>query len=72
MSLGKIRFPIEKFMFDNYKIWFLVKKKIRHKNGFICLVFELKCLSQVYISMQNVKTIFGDFLEELKEFLEIF
>ena len=43
-----------------YMFWFLIKM-IKHKNSFICLIFELKCLSQVYISMQNGKTIFGDF-----------
>ena len=43
-----------------YKFWFLVKM-IRHKNSLTCLIFELKFLSLVYISMQNVKTIFGDF-----------
>ena len=43
-----------------YKFWFLVKM-IRHKNSLYCLIFELKFLSHVYISMQNGKTIFGDF-----------
>ena len=43
-----------------YKFWFLVKM-LKHKNSFICLIFELKCLSHVYISMQNDKTIFGYF-----------
>ena len=54
-----------------YKFWFLVKM-IRHKNSFICLIFELNFLSHVYISMQNDKTIFGYFLQRLKRFLEIF
>ena len=43
-----------------YKFWFLVKM-LKHKNNSNCLIFELKLLSHVYISMQNVKTIFGDF-----------
>ena len=44
---------------------------IRHKNSLTCLIFELKFLSHVYISMQNDKTIW-EFLEEIKEFLEIY
>ena len=43
-----------------YKFWFLVKM-LKHKNSFICLIFELKCFSHVYISMQYGKTIFVDF-----------
>ena len=43
-----------------YSFWFL-KKLVKHKNSLNCLIFELKLLSHVYISMQNVKTIFGDF-----------
>ena len=43
-----------------YKFWFLVKM-LRHKNSSNCLIFELKFLSHVYISMQNEKTIFGYF-----------
>ena len=43
-----------------YKIWFLINFA-RHKNSSNCLIFELKFLSLVYVSMQNVKTIFGDF-----------
>ena len=42
------------------KFWFLVKM-LKHKNSSNCFIFELKFLSHVYISMQNVKTIFGDF-----------
>ena len=43
-----------------YKFWFLIKI-VRHKNSSNCLIFELKLLSHVYISMQNVKTIFEIF-----------
>ena len=43
-----------------YMFWFLVKM-LRNKNGFICLIFELKYLSHVYISMQYGKNIFGNF-----------
>ena len=49
---------MEKSKFD--KIQFLVKM-IRHKNSSNCLIFELKFLSHVYISMQNDKTIFENF-----------
>ena len=45
---------------------------LKHKNGFICLIFELKCLSQVYISMQNDKTIFGIFRKDKSIFKNIF
>ena len=41
---------------------------LKHKNSSNCLIFELKFLSHVYISMQNVKTIFRRFLQDLKEF----
>ena len=43
-----------------YKFWFLVKM-LKHKNSFICLIFELNFLSHVYVSMQNDKTIFENF-----------
>ena len=51
---------LKKSSLIKYKFWFLIKM-IRHKNSFICLIFELKYLSHVYILMQNDKTIFGYF-----------
>ena len=59
------------YVWKKYRFWFL-EKLVRHKNGFKCLIFELKFLSHVYISMQNDKTIFVDFLEVFMEFLEYF
>ena len=45
---------------------------LKHKNSLNCLIFELNFLSHVYISMQNVKTIFEDFYKIYKYLLEYF
>ena len=62
---------IEISKFDKILVLVLVKM-IKHKNGFLCLIFELKCLLQVYISMQNIKTIFRDFYMFYKIFRNMF
>ena len=54
-----------------YGFWFLVKFP-RHQKEFKCLVIVLKCFSQVYISIYNVKTSLLEFLVKIKEFLSIF
>ena len=58
--LDKPYFLFKIQVLEKYSFWFLVKM-IRHKNSSYWLIFELNFLPHVYISMQNDKTIFGDF-----------
>ena len=58
----------EKLSLRKYKCWFLIKFT-RHKNDLNMLIYVLKLLSQVYVSIHNVKTSFMVFSEKIKDFL---